>query len=145
MKVYDYEELIKLLNADSRYFVINGDDVDKLFRKKNTYKIEYIDTYSGKEFLYTNNILKRREHIYSGASIYKLQTYQDEIKDRIADGQNLVFVNPKNDIAFSDSILTYYHLFDYAGKTFEIDGHIIDWISLSFLFELMNCKIILTL
>lgn len=74
----------------------------------------------------TNNILKRREHIYSGASIYKLQTYQDEIKDRIADGQNLVFVNPKNDIAFSDSILTYYHLFDYAGKTFEIDGHIID-------------------
>jgi len=127
MKVYDYEELIKLLNADSRYFVINGDDVDKLFRKKNTYKIEYIDTYSGKEFLYTNNILNRREHIYSGASIYKLQTYQDEIKDRIADGQNLVFVNPKNEVHFEKSIMTYTFLFNYIGKAFTINEKKIEY------------------
>nr|WP_202919923.1 hypothetical protein [Escherichia coli]QRC56087.1 hypothetical protein JL573_00650 [Escherichia coli] len=41
-------------------------------------------------------------------------------------GQELIFVNKENDISFSESILTYYHLFDYAGKTFEIDGQIID-------------------
>ncbi|MGX2757573.1 hypothetical protein ACWJN7_25615, partial [Escherichia coli] len=54
------------------------------------------------------------------------QSYQDEIQNRIEKGQELIFVNKENDISFSESILTYYHLFDYAGKTFEIDGQIID-------------------
>ena len=75
----------------------------------------------------TNNILKRREHIYSGASIYKLQTYQDEIKDRIADGQNLVFVNPKNEVHFEKSIMTYKFLFNYIGKAFTINEKKIEY------------------
>lgn len=40
MKVYDYEELIKLPNANSRYFVINGDDIDELYSREEIYDIE---------------------------------------------------------------------------------------------------------
>lgn len=70
MKIYDYQELMKLLDSDSRYFVINGDEVDELLYKENTYDVEYIDMYDGTEFLYKNDILKRREHIYSGESYH---------------------------------------------------------------------------
>jgi hypothetical protein len=37
-----------------------------------------------------------------------------------------IYASDGVNIAFSESILTYYHLFDYTGKTFEIDGQIID-------------------
>ncbi|MBX4372874.1 hypothetical protein K4G95_21740, partial [Mycobacterium tuberculosis] len=78
------------------------------------------DYYDDDDFTYNG------QEIWRGDSIYLVKSYQDEIQNRIEKGQELIFVNKENDISFSESILTYYHLFDYAGKTFEIDGQIID-------------------
>lgn len=126
MKVYDYEKLIKLLNADSRYFVINGDDIDELYSREETYDIEFIDYFEGKEFLYHNKILNRYEEIFNGASIYKWITYEDKIKDRVSKGEKLIFVNSQNKVTFEQSIMTYKHLFDYVGQSFKVNGQIIN-------------------
>ena len=116
---YNKSILIELLNTNRQIIVVHGDDSDDYYTD-SCYDIIFIDYYDDDDFTYNG------QEIWRGDSIYLVKSYQDEIQNRIEKGQELIFVNKENDISFSESILTYYHLFDYAGKTFEIDGQIID-------------------
>ncbi|MGR4149157.1 hypothetical protein K8Q38_30125 [Klebsiella pneumoniae] len=116
---YNKSILIELLNTNRQIIVVHGDDIDDYYTD-SCYDIIFIDYYDDDDFTYNG------QEIWRGDSIYLVKSYQDEIQNRIEKGQELIFVNKENDISFSESILTYYHLFDYAGKTFEIDGQIID-------------------
>lgn len=116
---YNKSNLIELLNTNHQIIVVHGDDIDE-YDTEDCYDIRYLDFYDDEDFIYND------QEIWRGDSIYLIKSYQDEIKNRIDRGQELVFVNSQNEVKFSDSILTYYHLFNYVGKTFEIDDYFIN-------------------
>ena len=95
---YKKSNLLELLNTNHQIIVVHGDDIDDYYTDI-CYDIIFIDYYDD-DFTYNG------QEIWRGDSIYLVKSYQDEIQNRIEKGQELIFVNPKNDIAFSDSILT---------------------------------------
>lgn len=115
---YNKTNLIELPNTNHQIIVVHGDDIDN-YDTDTCYDIIFIDSYDD-DFTYNG------QEIWRGDGIYLVKSYQDEIQSRIEKEQELIFVNKENDIAFSDSILTYYYLFDYAGEAFEIDNYLIN-------------------
>ncbi|EFP4244315.1 TPA: hypothetical protein ACGWNK_005192, partial [Salmonella enterica] len=100
---YNKSILIELLNTNRQIIVVHGDDIDDYYTD-SCYDIIFIDYYDDDDFTYNG------QEIWRGDSIYLVKSYQDEIQNRIEKGQELIFVNKENDISFSESILTYYHL-----------------------------------
>ncbi|MGK0718734.1 transposase, partial [Aerococcus urinaeequi] len=112
---YNKSNLIELLNTNHQIIVVHGDDIDDYYTD-TCYDIIFIDYYNDDDLIYDG------QEIWRSDSIYLVKSYQDEIENRIEKGQELIFVNKENDISFSDSILTYYYLFNYTSEAFHVSS-----------------------